>query len=175
VEFPLLIQMEDQILQCLKNLSGNSNIWDGLDTSGWNTANNDGWGVADDDMNSHLSEGPPSESRDEDMITPGTNAEWDSDDSAGLLFNVNKLTKVERVQAEARGYKLSKARAFASDEPVVPKKDPRELEKVDWKETGLTMGDLSPETEEFVPWPLVQGYVERFVGKRNSSRVSVLL
>lgn len=68
--------------------------------------------------------------------------------------------------------KKNKAREYASDEPLYVR-DPAELEKVEWEETGLARGELSAEGETFVPWTLVEGYPDMYVGKRNSVRVSI--
>ncbi|KAK3379375.1 hypothetical protein B0T24DRAFT_675173 [Lasiosphaeria ovina] len=95
----------------------------------------------------------------------------DSDGGPAIIFGHHHLTAEEI--SRNRGYKLSKARDFASDEPEVLR-DVAKLQKVTWRETGLKMGDVSIEGDVFSPWRLVRAYPEMYVGKRNSVRAAPL-
>ncbi|EAQ89170.1 hypothetical protein CHGG_05789 [Chaetomium globosum CBS 148.51] len=148
---------DEQFMRRLQDISGDdSDMWEGFDPSAWR---------------SHLSEGNDSEELEleQDASTPQEN-EYDTDDSAQMIFNFHKLSKAER----ARGtVKLSKARQYASEEVSFPH-ELAELEKVKWEETGLSIGDLSEKGLTFVPWRLIDHYPVMFVGKANGARAEPL-
>ncbi|KAK4186557.1 good for full DBP5 activity protein 2 [Podospora australis] len=99
---------------------------------------------------------------------------YNSDDSTGgMILNLSHLTRQQLVMPDEPGYKLSKARALAAqEEDVVDTKAAEELEKeiLAWPPTGLKKGHLSAENSTFVPWKLVIGYPDAFVGKKNGER-----
>jgi hypothetical protein len=148
---------DQEFMDRLKAFSGDDEMWDGFNPSGWRSI------LAADEQNNAQELTATAA----DQILASEEDDWDSDDSAGMILNVHKLTAAER-----RGYKLNKAREFAADEPDYAEPDPAKLEKVNWAETGLAMGDVSPKGTTFVAWGLVQNYPDAFVGKRNGERVS---
>lgn len=145
--------MEDeQFKRTLQALAGDAGDWEDFDPSSWRPIKAGGGEEAESGV-------PAAQEGDA----------WDSDDSAAMVLNWHKLSSAERNQI--RGHKLNKAREFAATEPAVLR-DAVELEKVTWNETGLAMGEVSPTGATFVPWRLVVGYPDMYIGKRNSERVS---
>jgi len=55
-------------------------------------------------------------------------------------------------------------------EPSVAMRNASTSESLSWKETGLKLGDVSGEREEFCPWRLVTHYPDIFVGKENGEK-----
>ncbi|KAL2263226.1 hypothetical protein VTK26DRAFT_7720 [Humicola hyalothermophila] len=147
---------DDDWKRNLQALTGDQDTWEDFDPSIWRAIA--AFGAQQDGM----SETSPPD------LTPASQGDddYDSDDSATMIFNHHKLKP-------AKSCKLNKARALAAEEPTVVR-DPKELEKVDWKETGLSVGDVSPEGLTFVPWNFVEDYPDMFVGKRNGDRVRPL-
>ena len=148
---------DDQFKSRLQDISGeDSEMWEGFDASAWRSHQDEFDGPEDLELAGAVSD--PQED------------DYDSEDSARMVFNFHKLSEAER----ARGsIKLSKARQYASEEVAFPS-ELAELEKVKWPETGLAMGDLSEKGLTFVPWRLIDNYPAMFVGKANGARVSVL-
>jgi hypothetical protein len=150
------MEKDAEFLQSLRAITGDdAAVWDGFDESAWRSHLSDGEG------NGEASSAAEAAGADDDQEVG-----YASDDSAGMIFNLHKLTPAERAAC-----KLSKARQYASGETAFPR-ELAELEKVKWKETGLALGDVSAEGEIFVPFRLVQHYPDMFIGKANAPRVS---
>ncbi|KAL2128042.1 hypothetical protein VTI74DRAFT_9789 [Chaetomium olivicolor] len=147
---------DTEFLRRLRELTGDDETWEGFDPSAWR------------DIQTESAEAG------KDVIVLKTESVqenyYDSDDSADMILNLHKLTPAERNQT--RGYKLNKARQLASEDPAFPV-DVGKLESVKWKETGLTMGEVSLEGQTFTPWRLVENYPFMFVGKANGERASI--
>ncbi|KAL2022330.1 hypothetical protein VTK56DRAFT_5728 [Thermocarpiscus australiensis] len=148
-----------EFLRRLQALTADDDVWEGFDPSSWRCLKTaeDGTDVPTDQV---------SASGDDDG-----GDDWD--DSGGMILSVRHLTPAERMQHPGWS-KLNKARAFAADEEPGFVRDATHLESVKWKETGLAMGDISPEGWTFVPWRLVEEYPNMFVGKRNGIRAAPL-
>jgi hypothetical protein len=142
--------MEDEeFLRNLKALTGDEAVWDGFDPSAWRSIQRE-------------AEPPAAIESAGDAVDT-----YDSDDSAELILNFHKLSPSEK----RRAGKLNKAREYASTETAFPR-EVAQLEKVEWKETGLALGAVSAKGDTFVPWKLVEYYPDMFVGKANGVRVS---
>ena len=102
---------------------------------------------------------------------PASDDGYDSEGSADIILSARHLT-LEESESQGlgpRNYKLNKALGMVAEQEVL--RDATNLEKVDWKEVGLHMGEISPYNEVFCPWRMVAHYTEMFVGKRNGERV----
>ena len=143
---------DDDFLRNLKAITGDDAAWDGYDPTAWRSV--DSLGEQLGGLESDLDEAEESDA-------------YDSDDSAEMIMNLHKLTTDEK----RRAGKLNKAREYASMETGFPQ-ELAELEKVEWKETGLGNGEVSAEGTAFVAFRLVENYPDMFVGKSNSVRVS---
>ncbi|KAK4165304.1 good for full DBP5 activity protein 2 [Cladorrhinum sp. PSN259] len=126
-------------------------IFDGFDPSSWRDVDP-----------SELAEG------EEDMADMPVDP---NDETGGLIPTPHMMWKTE----SSRSTKPNKARRLAADVPD-DLLDPAELEKegLQWKETGLAVGEASLETQTFVPWKLVINYCNMFVGKVNGERAAPL-
>ena len=143
---------DDEFLHNLKAFTGDDAAWDGFDPTAWRSVDSvdgqpGGLGSATDE--------------------PDESDAYESDDSAEMILNLHKLTPDEK----RRAGKLNKAREYASIETGFPR-ELAELEKVEWKETGLANGAVSAEGDRFVALRLVESYPDMFVGKANGVRVS---
>ncbi|GAB1320616.1 Good for full DBP5 activity protein 2 [Madurella fahalii] len=147
---------DEEFLRRLQALTHGAAVWDGFDPSSWRSIE-----LAEEEAIAEVDRASDSQG----------GCGWDSDDSAGMIFSYRHLTEEERAQSYVS--KHNRAREYASDEPLYVQ-DPEKLEKVNWKETGLAMGELSQEGEVFVSWDLVEGYPDMYVGKRNSVRAAPL-
>ncbi|KAM7223779.1 good for full DBP5 activity protein 2 [Rhypophila decipiens] len=133
---------DSDFLERLRQLTGQPDVWDGFSMDNIAEISHD----------------------EDDTAEP----DYDSDASQDLILHARHLVSTAK-PAEARNYKLSKARAFAADSPEKPK-TVENLMSVKWNETGLKLGELSPPGKKFVPWRLVKEYPTMFVGKKNSVR-----
>lgn len=159
--FRLPAMEDDDFYRRLQAFTGDQEAWEGFDPSGWRSIMEAGENDGMDALEQAISATDEAQVPQDDMV-------WASDDSAEMIFNVHKLTAKERTQS--RVSKRNKARAVAASKPrYVP--DLKELEQVKWAESGLAVGDVSPEGVRFVPWKLVESYPDMFIGKRNSVRV----
>jgi hypothetical protein len=158
---------DEQLLSHLRDLSGDdADVWKDFEPTSWRAFLPEG----EEEEESAGESAPPGA-----VLSPLKDGDGDyaSDDSAEMILNFHKLTPAEKAsQGGGRGgsCKLSKARQFASEEVAFPR-EVAELERVEWKETGLGMGDRSAESEFFVPWRLIENYPDMFVGKANGVRV----
>ncbi|AEO69387.1 uncharacterized protein THITE_2119734 [Thermothielavioides terrestris NRRL 8126] len=150
-------------LRNLKSLSGDqSAAWDGFDPSAWRS-------VPAEDEGAKAARSATEHSS-ETVLSDDTG--YASYDSAELILNFHKLTPEER-GLNTHQYKLNKARQYVTEEPANPKVLEK-LEKTEWEETGLALGDVSPEGQTFVPWRLVTSYPDMFIGKTNRVRAAPL-
>jgi len=164
---------DEQLLRHLRDLSGDdADVWNDFEPTSWRAFLPEGEEEESDAGESASGGGA--------VLSPLDGGDLDgdayaSDDSAEMILNFHKLTPAEKASQGGRGgsCKLSKARQLASEEVAFPRKV-AELEKVEWEETGLGLGDRSAEGEMFVPWRLIENYPDMFVGKANGVRVSGL-
>ncbi len=143
---------DDEFLRSLKAITGDDAAWDGFDPTAWRSVDSLGGQLSDLELASD---------------EPDEFDAYNSDDSAEMIMNLHKLTTEEK----RRAGKLNKAREYASVETGFPQ-ELAELEKVEWKETGLGNGEVSAEGTAFVAFRLVANYPDMFVGKANGVRVS---
>ncbi|KAK4157964.1 hypothetical protein C8A00DRAFT_29034 [Chaetomidium leptoderma] len=155
---------DDQLLRNLQAITGDDATWEGFDPASWRSFQSDGEDEDETEAGVEATGGASLISPDDDYA---------SDDSAGMIFNFHKLTAAEKAQSRGGACKLSKARQYASGE-VAYSRELEDLEKVEWKETGLAMGDVSADGTLFVAWRLVQNYPDMFVGKTNGIRAAPL-
>ncbi|KAK4106876.1 hypothetical protein N658DRAFT_414096 [Parathielavia hyrcaniae] len=153
--------MEDaEFLARLRANTGDTAVWDGFDPTAWRCLQPEG-------------DGPEVVAKDQE------DAAYASDDSAGMILNLHKLTPAEKAANGLGGgegggsSKRNKARQYAAGETAFPR-EVAELKKIEWKETGLAMGDASAKSTTFVPFALVQNYPNMFVGKANGARAEPL-
>ncbi|KAK3692528.1 hypothetical protein B0T22DRAFT_435798 [Podospora appendiculata] len=157
--------MEDDsdFIRRLQVLTGNTEMWENFDPASWREIDSEEETAPTSQPSAvfETTEGPGATIKNDEA--------WDSEGSTDMILNIRHLRMEEKSQG--RSYKLNKARDFAADghEPLL---DAGDLEKVDWKETGLQRGEPSSEEEIFAPWRLVKHYPEMYVGKRNGERAA---
>jgi hypothetical protein len=149
--------MEDHDhLRSLKALTADDAVWEGFNPSAWRAI----------PPENKLAKGVSSAAAQGQIEV----ADYSSDDSAPMIFNIHKLTKAERA---TYGISMDRTRQNSAEDQEVPRNRVLEtLEKVRWQSTGLRMGDVSSEGDVFVAFRLVTSYPDMFIGKANSSRVS---
>jgi hypothetical protein len=150
------MENDAELLRSLQAITGDAAVWNDFDPSAWRSL------VSEGEAEGEGSSAAEAAGADDQEV------DYASDDSAGIIFNLHKLTPAEK---DACSGNLNKVRQYASGETAFPR-ELAELEKIKWKETGLAKGDVSAEGDTFVPFRLVQHYPDMFIGKANAPRVS---
>ncbi|KAK4224151.1 good for full DBP5 activity protein 2 [Podospora fimiseda] len=121
----------------------------------------------------------PSAWRDVDPNDMEDNNQWDAgsdNETGGIIPSASDFKDAVRVSDDwNRPIKHNKARQLVADVPEFTQ-DPAKLEKesLQWKETGLQIGEQCLKNETFVPWKFVTGYLGMYAGKRNGERAAPL-